>query len=113
MMIVSSALTKLLLKQDRCYADQYCTLLPPYIRMVCEFTKLLKPKCRVCPHDNGTTLYAYCKHKGKCHYKAARAALFAAVKAKDKAALRYQQHKEEYEKEYAAIKKQIAEWGKQ
>ena len=67
-MIVSSALTKLLLKQDRCYADQYCTLLPPYIRMVCEFTKLLKPKCRVCPHDNGTTLYAYCKHKGKCHY---------------------------------------------
>lgn len=62
-------------------------ILPPYHRMIVELTRLLKPKCRVCPHEKGTTLYKYCKHKGKCHYKAARAALVAAVRANEQITL--------------------------
>lgn len=80
--------------QARTMTDVGQALVPPFHRLMLEMTKVLKPKCRICPHEHSATIRTYCKHKGKCHYKSARNALVAALKANDKCALLFQAYDE-------------------
>ncbi len=62
------------------------TLIDPYQQMISELRRIIKPKCRICPHEKNKTLYAYCNYEGKCLYKSARNALMRAIKANNKCA---------------------------